>query len=103
MVFKPLSMGDLVPFLRLEGFEPEVSAAMGTAYERACAHIQDGQQADLVREMIASRIIELVRNGGHDADALCAETLSSLGIEVPTTEPWSGNADRPKPAGSKQG
>ena len=81
MVFRALRMADIIPFLRREVFEPEVTTAMGVAFERACANLGTGNQPDVLREMIASRIIELARNGCRNADALYAQTMQSLGIE----------------------
>ena len=74
-------MADIIPFLRHEAFEPEVTKAMGSAFERACSNLGTGSQPDVLRELIASRIIELARNGCRSADALYAQTIKSLGIE----------------------
>ena len=51
-------------------FEPEAILAMSTAFELSCAdlHIFQGDQRS--REIIATRIIALARNGVIDAAAL---------------------------------
>jgi hypothetical protein len=54
---------------------------MTDAYEKACVTIQAGPQAELAKEIIAKRIIELARQGCTDADKLCAEVLKVFGFE----------------------
>jgi hypothetical protein len=91
MVFRELTMSDLIPFLRTEAFDAETTSAMGAAFERACATLQGGRQPDLIREIVAGRIIELARNGCRDPDALYESVLKSLGLEVSKVEPWPPN------------
>jgi hypothetical protein len=47
----------ITPFLQDHAFEPEVTRAMGIAFEDA--------------EIIATKIIELAKMGEHDASRLC--------------------------------
>jgi hypothetical protein len=79
-------MADLLPLLRSESFEPEVTSAMGAAFERACATLVGGERSDRVREMVAGRIIDLARRGCRDADALYEGVLKSLGMEISEVE-----------------
>ena len=51
-------------------FEPEAIQAMSTAFELACADLQVFAGDQRGREIIATRIIELARNGTIDAAAL---------------------------------
>jgi hypothetical protein len=73
-------MADLGPF-KHEAFEPEITAAMSAAYERACASIETGPYSELAKEILARRIIELARQGHADADALYAEALETFGFD----------------------
>jgi hypothetical protein len=60
-------------------FEPETIQAMSYALERTCTALRVNGNA-LVREVIATRIIDLARNGIIDAKALSdrviAETIA---------------------------
>ena len=69
-----------MPF-RNESFDPEVLKAMTDAYERACKTMQAGPQSELVKEILARRIIELAQGGCTDADKLYAEVLKVYGLE----------------------
>ena len=51
-------------------FEPDAIAAMSQAFEQACAALQVFQGDQRGREIVATRIIDLARNGIVDAAAL---------------------------------
>lgn len=51
-------------------FEPEAVTAMSSAFEQACASLQVFAGDQRGREIIATRIIDLARNGVIDAAAL---------------------------------
>ena len=56
-------------------FEPHAIKAMSEALEQACAALHvDGQLHD--REVIATRIIDLARNGVVDAKALSERVIT---------------------------
>ena len=55
---------------------------MGIAFERACRSLHDKGQPDLVRELVAERIIQLANEGERDPSALCAKALKAFGIEA---------------------
>jgi hypothetical protein len=61
-------------------FGPDVTRAMGVAFDKACRSLQDNDQANVVREIIAKRIIDLARDGERDPDHLCDATLRELGF-----------------------
>ena len=44
--------------------------------------VQHARRADVVKEVIAKKIIELVRNGDSNPDHLCMMTLKSLGFDL---------------------
>jgi hypothetical protein len=57
---------------------------MSAAYDKACATIQAGPHAELTKEILAKRTIELARQGCTDADKLCAEVLKVFRFERST-------------------
>jgi hypothetical protein len=75
-------MAEIIPFLRLDAFEPDVTTAMGLAYEKACRALANGSQPVLVREVIAARIVEYARDGCTDPDILCDRVLKSFGLDA---------------------
>lgn len=66
----------------LEGasFGPETVQAMCAAYDKAKKELHDSGQPDVVREVIARRIIRLAEGGERDPDRLCAGALSAIQI-----------------------
>jgi hypothetical protein len=54
----------------------------GPKAERACQSLHDNGQPDLVRQIIAKRIIEVARKGERDPDELCARALRALGFRI---------------------
>jgi len=58
-----------------DAFEPEAIEAMSKALEETCQALQiNGQMRD--REVIATRIIDLARNGFLDAKALSGRVIA---------------------------
>jgi hypothetical protein len=51
-------------------FRPDAARAMGHAFNEVCASLQIPDSAIKAREMIAKRIIELGRQGGHEYEHL---------------------------------
>jgi hypothetical protein len=64
------------PSLEHGVFEPEATAAMGEAFEAACNHLHDAGKAELVRKLIAERIIAAASTGELDPGRLRAAALS---------------------------
>jgi hypothetical protein len=50
--------------------------------DRVCHSLRDNGQPDLVRQIIAKRIIEVARKGERDPDELCARALQALGFRI---------------------
>jgi hypothetical protein len=75
-------MADVLPFFRGAAFNYDATQAMGEAFDRACHALHDIGQPDLVREIIARRIIEVARNGERDPGELCARALKALGFSL---------------------
>jgi len=61
-------------------FDSDTTRAMGDAFELACRSLHDSGQPDLVREIIAKRIVEVAKTGEHDPERLCECALVLLGI-----------------------
>jgi hypothetical protein len=61
----------ITPFLQHHAFEPEVTRAMGVAFEDACRLLRLPDTADPAAEIVATKIIELAKSGEHDASRLC--------------------------------
>ena len=72
----------------VEAFDNQATAAMTQAYEKACQSMRDWGQPDILKELIAKRIIDLARRGECDPDQLCEQALRSLGFsEAPPSQP----------------
>jgi len=84
-------MGEVLPFAPDSVFGPEVTAAMASAFDRACRTITGHAQIDLVREIIAKRIVELARRGASDEEDLYQGALRALGFERQGSDVPSGN------------
>jgi hypothetical protein len=68
----------------LEGaaFDPEVTRVLGEAFDEACCQLNDTGQPEMVREIIARRIIELAYEGERDPVKLSNGALASLGFQL---------------------
>jgi hypothetical protein len=75
-------MADVLPFFQGAAFDHGTTQAMGEAFDRACHSLRDNGQPDLVRQIIAKRIIEVARKGERDPDELCARALQALGFRI---------------------
>ena len=72
-------MARILEFLRpTESFGPEALEALGKAYDMALASLHDVGQPDVVREVIARRIIKAAQKGERDPARLCAAALSAF-------------------------
>jgi hypothetical protein len=64
------------PFIEHGAFEPEATAAMGEAFEAACKELHDVGQLQMVRKVVAQRIIAAARRGELDPVRLRTAALS---------------------------
>jgi hypothetical protein len=69
----------VVPFSQDVFFGPDGTRAMGAAFDKACRSLPG--QPDIVKEVIAKRIIDLARAGDSDPDHLCDVALKLLGCD----------------------
>ena len=73
------SMSKILQFLRSDHpFDPEALRALGKGYEMALAVLHDVGQPDVVREVIAKRIVTAAQKGERDPAKLCATALSAF-------------------------
>jgi hypothetical protein len=72
-------MGDIVEFFRKSDFDPETVKLLCDAYDKASRSLDDNGQPDMVKEVIARRIISLAQKGERNPDRLCARALAALG------------------------
>jgi hypothetical protein len=64
------------PSLEHGVFEPEATTAMGEAFEAACTELCDVGQLQLVRKVVAQRIVVAARKGELDPVRLRTAALS---------------------------
>jgi hypothetical protein len=69
----------ITPFLQSRVFEPEVTAAMGVAFEKACRALGLVPKADPATATVAKVIIELAEAGERDAGHLYEGALARFG------------------------
>jgi hypothetical protein len=70
-----------LPFFQDAAFDSEMTKIMGEAFDHACASLHDIGQPDLVKEVIARRIIEVAQTGERDPIRLSERALVALGIK----------------------
>jgi hypothetical protein len=61
-------------------FEPEVTSAMGEAFEAACKELHNAGQHQMVRKVVARRIIAAAGTGDIDPVRLRMAALSGLSV-----------------------
>src|SRR5260370_40577977 len=66
------------PFREQGAFEPEATAAMGEAFDTACKELCDVGQLQMVRKVVAQRILAAAHKGDLDPARLRAAALSGL-------------------------
>ena len=72
-------MAQIPQFLRpTDVFEPETLEALSNAYDMALRALHDIGQPEVVREVIARRIIAAARRGERHPARLCANALAAF-------------------------
>jgi hypothetical protein len=61
-------------------FEPEAVKVISDAYAAVLRELHDRGQPDVVREVIAKRVIELATIGERDPQRLCSTVLDEFGL-----------------------
>ena len=67
----------IIPFLNRQAYEPEVTRAMGIAFENACKSLKLIDRTDPLTKIVAAKIIDLATWGEHDPTRLCAGVLAA--------------------------
>ena len=72
-------VAQILPFIRRSSvFAPDVTSAMGEAYDKALGTIHPGAELQcVVRELIAKRIVRMAQKGVVDCDQLCASAAQT--------------------------
>jgi hypothetical protein len=66
-------------------FDPDETAVMTAAYGKACQSMHDWEQPEILKDIIAKRILDIVAHGELDPDKICELALRSLGFcETPS-------------------
>jgi hypothetical protein len=63
---------------------------MSAAYEKACRTMTCQAQADIVKELLAKRIIEVARQGHIDPDVIYKRALKAFGFDRVRSETSEG-------------
>jgi hypothetical protein len=64
-------MGSILPFIHAETFfDDQTTRLLGHVYDTVCANLSDTGQPDIVREIVARRIVEAAKKGERDPDRL---------------------------------
>jgi hypothetical protein len=61
-------------------FDAEATAIICQAFDKTCKELHDTGQPEVVRELIAKRIIEIAGRGERDPDKMCEAALLSFGF-----------------------
>ena len=69
-------MAQVPPFTNVD---PETAATLRAAYDEAVARLLD--QPDVIRELIAKRLVDLAARGERNAHRLCDEALITEGLK----------------------
>jgi hypothetical protein len=62
-------------------FDPDTASLLGSVFDDALSSLEcDGCQPDIVKEVVASRIIALASKGERDPDRLRRAAFSAFGL-----------------------
>ena len=80
-------VAQILPFIRRSSvFAPDVTLAMGEAYDKAIGTVYpDAESRIVVRELIAKRVIRMAQKGVVERDQLCtsaAQTTILFGVSA---------------------
>jgi hypothetical protein len=81
-------MADGLRFFQDGAFDPDLTSAMGEAFERACKSLRDMGQPDIVKEIITKRIVEVAKTGERDPVQLYWRGSTSGRRGGPPPESW---------------
>lgn len=61
--------------------DPRLVDVMNKAYAKACRMLHDRGQPAVVQEIIAGRIVEIVKTGERDPNRVCQRVLVDVGLQ----------------------
>ena len=68
----------ITPFLKGRAFDPEMTRAMGVAFDDARKELGLADRIDGATETVARRVIELAQTGERDPDKIRAGVLATF-------------------------
>jgi hypothetical protein len=71
----------IIPFVKPGAFDPDEITVMNQAFDAACRELHDEGQPDVVREVMAQRIIAAASNGERDPARLLEAALRGLEVK----------------------
>lgn len=79
-------MASILQFVRVGTpvFDDSATSTMSEAFDAACAELQDNNLSELVREIIAERIIAAAKRGERDPQHLCGFAIAAMGAHRKT-------------------
>jgi hypothetical protein len=73
-------MSPMLQFIRpFDSFDSATLQLLGRAFDRAMASLHDRGQPNIVREVVAIRLLDLAAKGERDIDRLCAGAVVHVG------------------------
>ena len=63
-------------------FGPDVVRLLSEAFDIACKALKDTGQPDIIKEVLASRIIAAAQKGTRNPTKICEEALASFGLDA---------------------
>jgi hypothetical protein len=76
-------MGTAVSYFNGSVFDPQATRAMGEAFDLACQTMRIGAQSEVVKEIMAARIIQAAKSGEFDPHRLAAKAMDAIGVHLP--------------------
>ena len=71
-------MSNVIQLFQEASFGPDMTRIMGEAFEQATRSLRD--QSDLIKEVVAKRIIDATRRGIRNPRDLCQEATKGLDV-----------------------
>ncbi len=79
-------MASILPFiLRKNDFDDRITRIMGEAFDAAMKELHEAEPSDIIREVVAKRIIEAARHGERSVPRLRDAALAALRKDKPAT------------------
>jgi hypothetical protein len=80
----------ITPFLRGQGFDPELVNAMGAALSKTCDALGLTERSDPMTTLVAEKIIELAERGLRNPSAIHLMAMTELKSNLHLTAPLNG-------------